>query len=158
MAPKILYRVCFGTTTPQDHQKQFIRIRPALLHGFRRHRVKHVDYPGITPIQQSSVLGTYVTGLSPQDLYRLDCFEGDEYKRRDVKVQVLKGSVARVQADAASGKQVGQDGEVEEEVTTQTYVYLDSGNLEEKEWDFEEFKKDKMSAWTLESSDEYRGK
>lgn len=158
MAPKILYRACFGTTTPQEHQKQFIKIRPAIIRNYRRHRVKYVDYPGITPVKESSVLGTYVTGLSPQDLNRLDAFEGSEYQRREVQAQVLTGSVVKVQTDAAAGKQVGShEGDIEEEVTTQTYVYLDSNNLETNEWDFEEFKREKMSAWTLESSEEYHG-
>ena len=159
MVPKILYRVCFGTTTPQSHQTQFLTIRPAILRDYRRHRVRHADYPGITPTPSAdavSVLGTYVTGLTDMDLYRLDCFEGDEYERRSVRVQILKGGVEKLQAEGAEvGESEGDD--VREEVETQTYVYLERDGLEAQEWDFEQFQREKMADWTLEGSGEYDG-
>ena len=32
-------------------------------------------------------------------------------------------------------------------VKTQTYVYIDEGGLEDGEWDFEEFKREKLGRW-----------
>jgi len=41
-------------------------------------RVKHADYPGITPDSDHEVRGMYVTGLTSANMYKLDQFEGDE--------------------------------------------------------------------------------
>ena len=90
MAPQVLHCVIFGQVNPEPWQKELISIRPAILHGHRRHRVKGEDYPGILPAYPTSaVLGSVVTGLSEADIYRLDKFEGSEYEKRKVNVQLL---------------------------------------------------------------------
>ena len=147
MFPKVLYRVCFGTTTPQNWQAQGLAIKPAILHGYTRRKVRGSDYPAITACEGSSVRGAYVTGLTDGDIWRLDVFEGSMYERREVKVKVLA--------------QVGDDGEhgnVEaEEVECETYVWIKLEKyLEAEEWDFAEFKREKLSRWTGED-DEYQG-
>lgn len=83
--------------------------------------------------------GTFVTGLTDNDIWRLDIFEGDEYERRVVKVRVLE----------AAGDEMTGEGNVEgEEVEAETYVWISGAErLEESEWDFESFKKDKMKYW-----------
>ena len=61
------------------------------------------------------------------DVSRLDVFEGSEYERREVEVQV------------------GDEGQ---RVKAQTYIYIaGSQYLEDAEWDFEQFKKDKLKRW-----------
>lgn len=75
--------------------------------------------------------GLLVTGLNQGDLYRLDKFEGSEYERIGVDVVILEGV---------------REGET---VVAQTYVWdLGEDTLEKREWDFEEFKKEKMHNWT----------
>ncbi|KAJ3476284.1 hypothetical protein NLG97_g9176 [Lecanicillium saksenae] len=59
---------------------------------------------------------------------KLTDYEGSEYKLEDVKVR--------------------PDGEGQEERETQTYVFLHPKELEDKEWDFEAFKRDRMKLWT----------
>ncbi|KAK5302826.1 hypothetical protein LTR99_005783 [Exophiala xenobiotica] len=143
MAPGVLHRVIHGTHDPEPWQKSLLTVRPALLQSYRRHRVRHADYPAILPHTNSCVRGSVVTGLTEGDLYRLDIFEGDQYTRQKVKVQVLSKDVGLDQAaDVESNTQVI------EEVEAETYIWqAGEDTLERKEWDFEEFKRDKMKAW-----------
>jgi len=151
MAPGVLYRVIYGSANPEPWQKALTTVRPALLQSYRRHHVKYADYPAILPHEGSSVRGSLVTGLTDGDIYRLDIFEGDQYVRKQVKVQVLKD----VGLDEAA-----KEGETEvvDEVWAESYVWQEGAEtLEPQEWDFEEFKRDKMQAWmgeALESSDD----
>ena len=148
MEPQVLYRVCFGTSTPTSFQASLLNFRPALLHQHRRHRVLLHDYPAVVPQQDSSVRGTYVQGLTDGDIYRLDIFEGNEYERRRVKIKVLE----------VEGNEAGQGNVEGEEVEVETYIWVaGKDKLEEREWDFEEFRRERMSGWII-SSDEYSGK
>ncbi|KAL2825986.1 hypothetical protein BDW59DRAFT_145705 [Aspergillus cavernicola] len=54
MAPQILHRVIHGSPTPHQWQKDLLHFRPAILHGYRRHRVRGADYPGIISSSSSS--------------------------------------------------------------------------------------------------------
>ncbi|KIX09668.1 uncharacterized protein Z518_00749 [Rhinocladiella mackenziei CBS 650.93] len=141
MAPGVLHRVIHGTHDPEPWQKSLLTVRPAMLQSYRRHRVRHADYPAILAHEGSCVRGSVVSGLTRGDLYRLDIFEGDQYSRQKVKVQVLKD----IGLDEAAEE--GRT-EVIEEVEAETYVWGEGEKtLEAKEWDFEEFKRDKMKAW-----------
>ncbi|KAI9789528.1 MAG: hypothetical protein M1835_001610 [Candelina submexicana] len=146
MAPQVLYRVCYGTSTPSPHQTTHLTIRPALLPNYSRRQVRFHDYPAITPTTaRSSVRGAYVTGLTEGDLWRLDIFEGEEYERRVVRVQLLD----RIRdGDGGGGKEGGGEGE---EVEAETYVWVQGEEgLEGGEWDFEVFKREKMKRWVEE--------
>jgi hypothetical protein len=150
MAPGVLYRVIYGNAHPEPWQQKLITVRPALLESHRRHRVKYMSYPAIVPRTGSSVRGTVVTGLTQGDIYRLDIFEGDQYRRKKVKVKVL----TKVGLDESI-----QSGEAEEqaseEVEAETYVWKDDlDELEDGEWDFEEFKRERMRFWMGEGSSE----
>ncbi|PYH78493.1 putative disease resistance protein Aig2 [Aspergillus uvarum CBS 121591] len=193
MAPQILHRVIHGRPDPDPWQKAYLTIQPAILHHYRRHRVRHADYPGIvavpTPVPGSSpgeasgedavskedlaadslprhavqaeaaeassasVLGTLVTGLTEGDVYRLDLFEGDEYTKVKVRVQVMRegegGDEEGVRVGLETAAASAPDGtETEEEVEALTYVWTAGRErLEEAEWDFEAFKRDKMAWW-----------
>lgn len=105
-----------------------------------------MDYPGITPKEGGSVRGTYVTGLTDSDMVRLDYFEGSEYSREKVAVAPL----AEGKTEAAPGAP---------KVDTETYVYTaDSSYLEEGEWDFDDFVKNKMPGrWADDKNEEYEG-
>ncbi|PKY03861.1 putative disease resistance protein Aig2 [Aspergillus campestris IBT 28561] len=116
MAPQILHRVIHGSPTPEAWQKALLTFKPAVLHGYRRHRVRGADYPGIvrvssiTPSTSTStgedtksstgeldktvsVLGTVVSGLTQGDLHRLDIYEGTEYAKERVSVRILQESL-----------------------------------------------------------------
>ena len=139
MVPEILARVC-------GHKGQWT-VKSAILHNYRRHRVAGADYPAIIPAPNASVRGTYVTGLSRSDVAKLDIFEGSEYKRVDVKINVLD-----VVGDLDGKGNVEGAG-----FDVQTYVWISRKSyLEDKEWDFAEFRKDKMKRW-IGSQEEYEG-
>ena len=142
MAPQVLHRVLYGSTTPHSSQLEALKIQPAILPKYVRHRVAHCDYPAILPSPEpsASVRGTYVQGLTAADQWRLDIFEGDEYERVKVTLRPLNA-----------------DGEQGHEVEAETYVWVaPKDDLEESEWDFEEFRREKISRW-VGSSIEYEG-
>jgi hypothetical protein len=84
------------------------------------------------------VRGTWVTGLTRDNMRTLDYFEGDDYERRKVKIRLL----AQVGNDKGEGNVEG------EERVAETYIYRDEAMLEQQEWDFEEFRRDKLRKWT----------
>ena len=143
MAPQVLHRVLYGTTTPTPDQTSSLTIQPALLPRYIRHRVRNCDYPAIIPSlgPDACVRGTFVNGISAEDQWRLDLFEGAQYDRLAVKVRLLEGD------EVAEGR----------EVEAETYVWCEGGDgLEDGEWDFEEFMKEKMGRW-VGNDKEYEG-
>lgn len=145
MAAEILYRVCYGTSKVQEfpvlaQAAAKLNIRPALLYNHCRHRVLDADYPAIIPQQGHTVRGTYVTGLTDDNIKQLDRFEGDQYLRQKVNVTVL-----------SEGQEKG------EVVEAQTYIWSAGVDyLEKREWDYEDFRKNKLHRWT-DMSPEYQG-
>ncbi|KAG5950209.1 hypothetical protein E4U53_005371 [Claviceps sorghi] len=134
MAPEIFFSVCYGDKNPPKVIRDLHTFTPALLQDFCRHRVKSVDYPGAVPEAGHQIRGVLVTGLTDANVQKLDFFEGSEYERRTVKVQVF----GNVQDENIPGK----------EVSAFVYVFLKVEDLEKREWDFEEFRRDKMMLWT----------
>jgi hypothetical protein len=143
MAPEVLHRVCYGPgAIGKDPAKTYLAsqltIQPAILHDYCRHRVRHCDYPGIVAEASHTVRGTYVTGLTDGDIFRLDTFEGSEYRRIKVKVELVEDGGESVEAE--------------------TYLYTAGEHrLEKMEWSYEEFRKDKMHRWA-DNSSEYQGR
>lgn len=163
MVKRILYRVCHGTEDPDQFYKDLLTFRPAILHGFKRHKVRYCDYPAIIPHSMSnaknndasgdqplpSVRGTLVTGLSDGDIYRLNTFEGSQYERIKVSVNPLTS------VGDAEGK-----GNVEgEAVQAEVYVWVEGrDSLEDEEWDFATFMREKVQNWVGGShEEEYAG-
>ncbi|RYO79838.1 hypothetical protein DL763_009133 [Monosporascus cannonballus] len=103
-------------------------------------RVEHADYPGITPDPDHEVRGTYVTGLTDANMAKLDQFEGSEYERRTVKVRLL----------TKAGNDKGEGNVEGEEVECETYIFMSPQYLEDREWDFKEFRTQKMKKWVRE--------
>lgn len=153
LAPPVLHRVIYGTTTPtpETHPAMtYLRIRPALLRGYRRHRVAHADYPAIVPEAGGVVRGSVVSGLTQGDVYRLDIFEGSQYGKADVQVEVLEGvSVYEAAPRDGQEEETAAAGEAAKEIVqAQTYVWSAPRNyLDPQEWDFEDFKRHKMRRW-----------
>ncbi|KGO63999.1 hypothetical protein PITC_013670 [Penicillium italicum] len=182
MAPQILHKVIHGQANPEPWQKALLRFQPAILHGYRRHRVQNADYPGIVAVPEpqtdtekssapktsagTSVIGTLVSGLTDGDVHRLDRYEGSEYEKRPVAVRTLQetpdGDSSHV-GEGTSESQLremlnatGAEGAAEgEEISAMTYVYTAGTDmLEDAEWDFESFKRDKMAWWVGVGADE----
>lgn len=148
MSPEVLYRVIYGTIHPDQWQKDRLSIQPGLLYGYQRHRVKDVDYPAIYPLNKSTpgkdlesqrVLGTIVKGLSDMDIKRLDIFEGDTYIRQPVKAYPLNNMEDAVNHIASR----------QNAIEAETYVWSERciSKLDSKEWDFEEFRREKLKYW-----------
>ncbi|KAG5913120.1 hypothetical protein E4U42_001443 [Claviceps africana] len=134
MAPEIFFSVCYGDKNPPKMIRDLHTFTPALLQDFCRHRVKSADYPGAVPEAGHQIRGVLVTGLTDANVDKLDLFEGSDYERRIVQVQVL----GNVEDEKIPVKEVGAF----------VYVFLKVEDLEKREWDFEEFRRDKMMLWT----------
>jgi len=157
MAPAVLKRVTShdpaSTTSP-------LTTRPALLPGHRRHRVKGADYPAVVPLQDgitpmdkaALVRGTVVQGLTREDMWRLDLFEGDEYARRKVIVIVDMDVEVKEGAPMDTLRHAQEDGITkQEELEAETYIWIAGQHrLEDTEWDFDEFVREKMWRWAPE--------
>ncbi|KAL2845996.1 hypothetical protein BJX68DRAFT_128795 [Aspergillus pseudodeflectus] len=203
LAPEMLHRVIHGSPNPQQWQKDMLHFKPAILYRYRRHRVRREDYPAIIPVPSASsesttatpgtattdtthssttntsasVLGTVVSGLTDGDIYRLDVYEGLEYRRIRVSVRVLKealpGSAFGTRDGNGNGDGNGRENtdrylkdvleavpqnftDEAEEIDAETYVWIgDSNRLQNEEWDFEEFKKEKMMWWLSASESDW---
>ncbi|CZT49262.1 related to disease resistance protein aig2 [Rhynchosporium secalis] len=144
MAREVLYRCIYGdeklTPVTKILAAQLTHY-PAILHDHSRQKILGADYPGVVSEKGRSVRGIYVTGLTDGDIWRLDIFEGEEYTRTKVAVNLLI-----------------KDGEKEvegEEKATETYIYTQADvSLEKVEWDYEEFRREKMWRWA-NTSEEY---
>ncbi|KAH7360223.1 AIG2-like family-domain-containing protein [Rhexocercosporidium sp. MPI-PUGE-AT-0058] len=143
MAREVLYRVIYGDeelTPVTTILASKLTRTPAILHNHCRHKVLSDDYPGVIPQEGHSVRGLCVTGLTDADMYRLDIFEGDEYTRVKATVKLLV-----------------HDGEKEvegEERETETYIFTaPESRLEKGEWDYEEFRREKMWRWASTSKE-----
>ncbi|KAI1201016.1 AIG2-like family-domain-containing protein [Nemania serpens] len=141
MAPEVFFTVCYRFTTDNIATLRSLhQFQPAILHGYCRRRVQHADYPGITPESNHEVRGTYVTGLTSANIHHLDHFEGSEYDRKTVKVRLL----SKVGDEKGNGNVEG------EEVECEVYVFKSPSWLEDREWDYQEFRTQKMKNWTRE--------
>nr|CAC18276.2 related to disease resistance protein aig2 [Neurospora crassa] len=138
MVPEVFFTVCYNLKIVPDVVARQHVFTPAILHGYCRRRVKSADYPGITEDAGHSVFGMLAEGLTKANLDKLDIFEGAEYERRTVKVKVLK----------KVGDVTGEGNMEGEEKDAQVYVFLPTQHLEQKEWDLEEFKREKLKLWT----------
>ncbi|KAL1644373.1 hypothetical protein SLS58_004287 [Diplodia intermedia] len=157
MVPKVLHRVIYGTSTPEPWQTASLSpSRPALLHAHQRRKVRHADYPGVIALpdadpSSTSVRGTLVAGLTDADMYRLDLFEGDEYERRRVRVRAPAGG--KVDAAGLPSGEGGGEGGDEELVEAETYIWTaGERRLEDDEWDFDEFVREKLRFWVGEAA------
>ena len=134
MAPEVFFSVCYGEKEPAKAIRDLHTFTPAILEDYSRHRVKEADYPAIVADKGHRVRGIYVTGLTAANITKLDYFEGAEYERIRVNVQLLeRKDDAEVQGDVKEAS---------------AYLFLVPQALVKQEWDFEEFRRDKMRMWT----------
>jgi gamma-glutamylcyclotransferase (GGCT)/AIG2-like uncharacterized protein YtfP len=116
------------------HETRDLHFSLARLQDHARHHIRGADYPalvsavvhhtlaGNNATKNPSVQGVLVSGLSEQDMKLLDAWEGDEYERVEVSVQLEDGSSRLAQA----------------------YLWRDSAErLAPEMWSFEAFMKEK---------------
>ncbi|XXH00243.1 hypothetical protein Hte_006585 [Hypoxylon texense] len=141
MAPEVFFTVCYRFSQEEvSLLKSLHEFKPAILHGYCRRRVGFADYPGIIPDKDHEVRGMYVTGLTDANMNKLDIFEGSEYVRRTVKARLL----------SKAGDDTGRGNVEGEEVECEVYVFKYPEQLEDREWDYKEFREQKMKKWTRE--------
>jgi hypothetical protein len=164
MVPQVFYSVCYGSQEVPKEIAALHTFNAAILPGYRRHRVKYADYPGITEEEGGEVFGSFVTGLTKANMEKLDYFEGSQYDRRKVTVKVLK--------DVGIAERGGGSQGNHEEKTAEVYVFLHKDDLEPLEWyvhpvaakiddsylmrrlrDLEEFRREKLRYWTRAGHD-----
>lgn len=138
MEPQVFFSVCYNDKSPPKETQDRHTFAPAVLHGHCRRRVLDADYPGMVPDPVHSVRGVVVTGLTAGNLQSLDWFEGSEYDRRVVRPRLL----------AEVGEEDGRGNVEGGVVVTESYIFLSEDRLEDKEWDFAEFRRDKLHKWT----------
>lgn len=138
MAPEVFFTVCYGTCNVPEAIRKLKDFKPAVLHGYRRQRVRHADYPGMLAEAGHSVHGMLVSGLTNLDMMRLDAFEGSEYRIEDVKVRPVQTKTSQDGTDA-----VVEDDEVE----AATYIFIYPDDLE-GDWSYENFRKNKLALWS----------
>ncbi len=85
----------YGTLMYRDIMKEVSgclpRYIPALLHGFRRYRIKGANYPGIVEEAGSSVKGIVYIDVPKSAWIRLDEYEGNLYERRPLRIETMEG-------------------------------------------------------------------
>lgn len=134
MAPEVFFSVCYGNSNPAQAIKDLHTFTPATLDGYSRHRVLGADYPAIIADSGGSVIGIFATGLTDANMVKLDFFEGSEYRRAKVDI-----TLATAGSDQTAGDLVR---------SASTYIYLNPDALEDGEWDFEHFRREKLRFWS----------
>ncbi|KAI8582020.1 hypothetical protein K450DRAFT_230434 [Umbelopsis ramanniana AG] len=134
----VLLRVLCGADVPNEtlaSKLSTLKLRPAVLKGYRRHALKGLDYPGVVKSvsAESSVLGLLCEGLNRHDILRLDAFEGDEYDR----VTVTVSTIGTTEYPA-----------IETNIPTQLYLWTaGTEHLEDREWELEKFIQGAQVEW-----------
>lgn len=90
---------CYGTLCFEEVMRRVSgavpRSAPALLEGYACYALVGLAYPGIVPRQGAQVAGVLYLGLGRAQFAKLDAYEGGEYRRQRVWVNL--GPTQRVQ-------------------------------------------------------------
>lgn len=121
MFPEVFFKVCYGNSNPSENIRKRHTFKRAVLHGYKRWRVRDADYPGITPTKNGKVYGIFATGLTKANIQKLDHFEGNMYYRTPITVDLLKKT---------EGGRLADDGKA----TGETYVFKYPHELEMIPW------------------------
>jgi hypothetical protein len=90
MFPELFYKTCYGTKNPSEEFRKRHTFQPASISGYQRLRVNGMEYPGITPTSNRTVSGTFITGLTAENLQKMDKYEGGQFDRKQVTITLLK--------------------------------------------------------------------
>jgi len=120
---------------------QYASVR-ARLAGFRRLAIRDESYPAVVPDAQADVLGRLWFGVSPDDVERLDRFEGSEYRRQAVSVAVLPAH-----NDPIGRTLGGRPAEPQGPVSAYCYLWLDPARLLAQPWDETTFEREHLAGF-----------
>jgi hypothetical protein len=101
---------------------------PAILHGYRRQRVRGETYPSLERRDGAQVSGILYLDVGDTDLEVLDGFEGDDYRRIAVRV----APVGPADSAARQGGAIDAD----------TYLFVADDKVEPGEWDPARFERE----------------
>ncbi len=101
----------------------------AWLAGFARQGVRGATYPGIVAAPGKEVRGRLYLDVGPTDLASLDAFEGNEYRRQTVTLELRCESGLRATLEA------------------QAYVLADPHQLNGSAWDVERFARESAAGF-----------
>ncbi|KAG0367344.1 hypothetical protein BC939DRAFT_502697 [Gamsiella multidivaricata] len=146
MEPRIL-----NSVTRPGPEADLYTVR-ASIKGYIRHPYHNEPYPGMVASDETSrvVEGLLVFGHTMMDRFRLDQFEGSEYTKEVLQVQVLD-PVPGVYNVLGQSKPLAAGDFVSAYVYVFTgpHIYLDRA----REWDFETFQRDHVTIWMQTSLD-----
>ncbi|ODV86931.1 hypothetical protein CANARDRAFT_27283 [[Candida] arabinofermentans NRRL YB-2248] len=107
-------------------------LNSAILHNYKRNRVKDAQYPAIVESPGSTTEGILIEGLSIFDLKHMDYYEGLEFNRVRVQVEKLGPIKVKDNFEQILTKCEGK-GEI---VSTECYIWVDSPDrLIDQDWD-----------------------
>ncbi|MCQ8896186.1 gamma-glutamylcyclotransferase [Limnobacter humi] len=87
--------------------------QPATAVGYARYAVPQEDYPAMVEQAGAQVQGMVWLDVTPEDIERLDAFEGPEYTRQTIAVQLES---------------------LKEPLQVDTYLWLNHDQLQRHEW------------------------
>lgn len=116
------------------HPERHPRI-PAVLHGFRRQRVRGETYPSLERRDGAQVPGILYLDVEDPDLAVLDAFEGEDYRRIPVRV---------VQSPARP------TGLRYVELEADTYLFVAVDKVEAGDWDPARFERELIDRFLQE--------
>ncbi|WPT14320.1 AIG2-like protein C [Picochlorum sp. SENEW3] len=98
----------------------------AVVHGYKRYGLTDYVFPAVVEDASASVDGLLLTGLSEQEMVILDEYEGDEYRKEEVEVNVFRDTGGSAEASLEKAL---------------LYVWMDEYKhlLNGKEWNKEAF-------------------
>ncbi|KAG2188885.1 hypothetical protein INT44_004025, partial [Umbelopsis vinacea] len=158
----VLLRVLCGAEVPNEtlaSKLKTLKLRPAVLKGYRRHALKGLDYPGVVKSvsAESSVLGLLCEGLNRHDILRLDAFEGDVSLLNNWIKMVLLSTCTLTDFGGQEYDRVTvtvstigttEYPAIETNIPTKVYLWT-AGNehLEDREWELEKFIQGAQVQW-----------
>lgn len=80
-----------------------VTVKPGVLHGFRRRKVKGEHYPILAPHPGGRVDGLLIDGLTEAEIDRIRFFEGEDYALRPLPVTDAEGRPAGALACVSTG-------------------------------------------------------
>ncbi len=104
----------------------------AVLQGFVREGVRGQSYPGIRPQAGAQTAGRLYLDIDAEELARLDAFEGAEYVRETVTVQM----------QTRDGRAI--------ELPAQVYRFVDARSLDGAPWDEARFARESAAGFYRE--------
>ena len=113
------------------------RSAPGRARGFSRFAVAGESYPAVVRSARGEVIGRVYLDVAPEDLARLDAFEGDEYRRARARIELLDPGFDPL--GEAPPPQQGRG-----TTTAELYLFLAAARLAPHPWDAQRFGREQI--------------